>query len=115
MKPLTTWILVADRAGARLLRNAGPGCGLQQLTAAANAGGADTLARVAGRLDRVSARPGFDRLIIVAPPPTLGELRRALSPAVRAHIYGELGRDLTGCSNAAVGSLVADAFVCFAP
>lgn len=113
MKLPTTWILVADRAGARILCQERQG--LRQLADLDNDGDPAGLRQLAGRLDRLSAREGFDHLIIVAPPPTLEVLRQALSPAVRAQVHGELGRDLTGRPNAAVASLVADAFVCFAP
>lgn len=37
----------------------------------------------------------FDRLLVVAPPQTLGELRADLSKAVAGKIVGELGKDLT--------------------
>ena len=41
----------------------------------------------------------YDRLILVAPPETLGLLRKSLSPAVVDKVTGELGKDLTQLSN----------------
>ncbi len=45
----------------------------------------------------MSASPpkAFDRLMIVAPPFALGDLRAALSEQMKPHIYAELGKDLT--------------------
>ena len=40
----------------------------------------------------------FDKLIIVAPPRTLGELRKHYHKEVEARLMGELGKDLTGHS-----------------
>ncbi len=46
-------------------------------------------------LDGAAERGGFDRLVLVAPPRTLGDLRNALGPRARALVTGELDRDLT--------------------
>ena len=40
------------------------------------------------------AKKRFDRLVIVAPPPVLGDLRDVLSKRVKARIVAELGKDL---------------------
>lgn len=37
----------------------------------------------------------FDKLIVVAPPETLGDLRAALAPEVKAHLIGERAKDYT--------------------
>ena len=37
----------------------------------------------------------FDRLVLIAPPRTLGELRRALGHESRARLHGEINKDLT--------------------
>jgi protein required for attachment to host cells len=41
------------------------------------------------------AAGSFDRLIVVAPPQALGDLRSAFPEAVRSKITGELNKDLT--------------------
>ena len=46
----------------------------------------------------------YDRLIIVATPVTLGDLRSSLSDAVRSTIIGEVAQDLTKLPNAEVAS-----------
>jgi protein required for attachment to host cells len=45
-------------------------------------------------LDQRYAEKAFDRLVIVAPPTALGDLRAALTPQVRPHVYAELDKDL---------------------
>ena len=41
----------------------------------------------------------YDRMILVAPPATLGLLRKSLSDAVADKVTGELGKDLTHLPN----------------
>jgi len=52
-------------------------------------------AEVAEFLEDANQRDRFDRLVVVAPPAALGDLRAALSDAVRSRIVGELAKDLT--------------------
>lgn len=132
MKKITTWILVADGARARVVLNDGPGRGVRRTPVkeflgpnapsraiasdrpgrAFDSGGQGRhamepptdpheheqrvfLAEVAGFLDQAAKRGDFDRLVIVAPPRALGNLRAALSEAARAKVTGELNKDLT--------------------
>ncbi|QOG23336.1 host attachment family protein [Bradyrhizobium sp. SEMIA] len=53
---------------------------------------------VAGALDRLLGELQTERLVIVAPPRTLADLRRSLSPTVQKSIVAELAKDLTGLS-----------------
>ena len=46
-------------------------------------------------LDAAAASKAFDRLILVAPPATLGDLRTELSDATRKMVTAELPKDLT--------------------
>jgi protein required for attachment to host cells len=46
-------------------------------------------------LERLRRERRFDRLYLVAPPATLGDLRAALPPALERTVAGELGADLT--------------------
>jgi protein required for attachment to host cells len=41
------------------------------------------------------AANAFDRLVLVAPPQTLGDLRSMLSKRLRDHVFKELPKDLT--------------------
>jgi protein required for attachment to host cells len=46
-------------------------------------------------LDKAVQEDAFDQLVLVAPPQTLGELRKVLKPSVHARILAELNKDLT--------------------
>lgn len=54
-------------------------------------------------LARSLEQNAYDRLIIVASPVTLGDLRSAISDHVKAKIAGEVAQDLTKMPNAEVG------------
>ncbi len=53
---------------------------------------AKEMAQVLERADQAGA---YDRLILVAPPKTLGDLRGALAAPVRKKVTGEIDKDLT--------------------
>jgi len=136
MKPVKTWILVADGARARIVVNEGPGKGVKQLEGAdfraEHPSSGDVMAdrpgrsfessgsgrhameptsdahrlakqafvkEIAGFLQRQAQKKSFDRLIILAPPQALGDLRAALSDAVRTLVTAELAKDLTPVPN----------------
>jgi protein required for attachment to host cells len=54
------------------------------------------IAEFAERLNRAAGRGRFERLVLVAPPKVLGELRPELSAATAAATVAEIGSDLTG-------------------
>lgn len=131
MKPVTTWILIADATRARLLRNEGPGRGVQPVSGTElegiNLPGREIMADRPGRtfdsvglgrhakeprtdprevervrftreiadaLEEGLKRGAYDRLVLVAPPRTLGQLRAELPKAVRDRVSVELDKDL---------------------
>jgi protein required for attachment to host cells len=51
--------------------------------------------RLAAMLDAKLGAKAYDRVVLVAPPTMLGDLRAALSDHVRAAVYAELDKDLT--------------------
>ena len=53
-------------------------------------------AEVADLLKRRALAHKFDHLVVVAPPRTLGELRKHYHKEVSDKLVGELGKDLTG-------------------
>lgn len=55
----------------------------------------DFAAKLAKMLDQRRAEKAYDRLILVAPPTALGDLRDALSDPVRSLVRAELHKDLT--------------------
>jgi protein required for attachment to host cells len=50
---------------------------------------------VAKRIDEALENNGCRRLLLIAPPQTLAELRQALSPKSRGAVMAELDKDLT--------------------
>lgn len=132
MKPIKTWILIADGARARIVLNDGPGHGIKpgpdKEFEGVNLPDRDIVSDRPGRafdsagqgrhameprsdphaheqrklhhvlatyLDKEAKKGSFDRLVIVAPPKALGNLRAELSATVRAKVTGELNKDLT--------------------
>ena len=132
MKPLRTWVLIADGARAHILENSGAEHALALVDgmsftsdhsathelvddALGRSGSAQGNVRSAGesrsdphrnlkakfakQLSDVLAlelsRGSFHRLIVVAPPATLGDLRSDMADAVKAVTAGELHLDLT--------------------
>ncbi len=139
MKPIRTWVLIADGARARVLGNDGPGRGLHALDGMTFQGDhAATHEIVDDRKGRAFASVGtarsaiepqtdphrqlkrrfaeslaqmladglaaksYDRLVIVAAPAALGDLRECLSHEVREKVIGEIAQDLTKLPNADV-------------
>lgn len=132
MKPIMTWIVVADGAQMRVFVNDGPGRGLSEIADKARSADprpsreidADRPGRtfdsagqgrhamepstdsnrhakrlfageIAAALKQAHESKAFDRLVLVAAPATLGDLREALAKEVRGVLYGELAKDLT--------------------
>ncbi|WP_299392954.1 host attachment protein [Pelagibius sp.] len=137
MKPVRSWIVVADGARARILENDGPGKGLfplpeeerhhshrptREINADRPGRTHDRLgpgrhameppsdahrqekqrfaAKLAERLNAAAAARSYDRLVLVAPAKTLGDLRRALSKETAAKVHAELAKDLTPLADA---------------
>lgn len=59
----------------------------------------DNFARqMAELLDQAAAKNAFDRLVLVAPPDTLGELRKGLGANAQKRVTAEMAKDLTRAS-----------------
>lgn len=136
MKPIRTWILIADGARARVVENLGPGKGVSEVTgmefsqpaernrdimadrpgrsfeSADNSrhsmeppsdpkrlAEADFVAGLASMLDEKLKAGAFDRLVLVAAPQALGDIRKAISGQLADTVYGELAKDLTKVPN----------------
>jgi protein required for attachment to host cells len=132
MKPIRTWVLIADAARARVFETTGKGTGLSvvaDMALHAELNPSHTLGtdrpgrsfesvgstrhalesssdphreqkrmfakRIAQALHERHAASSFDRLVVVAPPTTMGDLRTALSGKVKAAVIAELVADLT--------------------
>ncbi len=96
--------LVSDRQG-RSFNSSGPG---RSAIASQSDPHRELKTKFAHQLAEVLHRGleqhAYDRLIIVATPVTLGDLRSSLSDAVRSTIIGEVAQDLTKLPNAEVAS-----------
>jgi protein required for attachment to host cells len=64
--------------------------------------------RLAEALAQGLQRKAYDRLVVVAAPSALGDLRAALPAAVRAKVTGEVAQDLTKTPDAEVARHLAD-------
>lgn len=134
MKPVKTWILVADGARARIYLNDGPGHGIKEISQHAsqqamkpsrdidadrpgrtfNSAGEgrhamepptdakrhakqEFAAELADTLKAALNAHKFDRLVVVAAPMTLGDLRKQFDKTVLNKVHGEIPKDLTSC------------------
>ena len=133
MKPIITWVVIADGAQARIFEHDGPGKGLRALpdlgrdqdhlqareimadkpgrsTSSSGPGSRSAMAHhsdpvqmrerrfvedLADMLEKSRASGAFSRLIIAAAPTALGDIRPALTPALRETVIAELPKDLT--------------------
>lgn len=127
----TTWLVVADGAGARLFEIVGgggldrePRATLRADTAPSREIASDRPGRtfdsagahrhakeppsdphryekrrfaqaLAEHLENAVARGAVDRLVVVAPPPFLGDLRAAASATLKARVVSDVDKDLT--------------------
>jgi protein required for attachment to host cells len=132
MKPIRTWVVIADAARARVFETRGRGTGLTPVAdmaldadlAPSREIGTDRpgrtfesvgstrhamqspsdphreqkrqfARRIAEAVEARQATKSFDRLVLVAPPVTMGDLRAALPAKVKAAVTAELVADLT--------------------
>jgi protein required for attachment to host cells len=132
MKPIRTWVVIADAARARVFETRGKGTGLTAVAdmaldaelAPSREIGTDRpgrsfesvgstrhamqspsdlhreqkrqfARRIAEAVEARQATKSFDRLVLVAPPVTMGDLRAALPAKVKAAVAAELVADLT--------------------
>lgn len=92
-----TRALGSDRPG-RVHQSAGPARSAVADTDRHALGEVSFLSDVAAALDRIVHSYDVRQLLVVAPPRALGVLRQVLTPAVRAIVIGEIGKDLARLS-----------------
>lgn len=69
---------------------------------------ADFASQLAETLGNYAASKSFDRLVLVAPPTMLGELRKALPPDAREKVAAEIDKDLTHVGDDDIPSHIED-------
>ena len=69
---------------------------------------ADFASQLAETLGNYAASKSFDRLVLVAPPTMLGELRKALPPDAREKVAAEIDKDLTHIGDDDIPSHIED-------
>jgi protein required for attachment to host cells len=131
IKPIRTWVVIADAARARVFETRGRGTGLTAIDGLAleadlppnrelgtdrpgrsfeSVGGTrhamegsnpnrelkrQFARRIVDAVEARQATKSFDRLVLVAPPVTMGDLRAALPARVKAVVAAEVVADLT--------------------
>jgi protein required for attachment to host cells len=64
--------------------------------------------QLAAMLANYAASKSFDRLVLVAPPAMLGDLRKVISPQVREKVIAEIDKDLTKIPNNEISTHIDD-------
>lgn len=100
IEPLQAQEIVTDRPG-RGHSSAGSGrSAMEPRTDPVEHRESEFVKSVAATLDRRQQSGAFDRLVIAAAPIALGNIRKALTPAVKKAIVAELNKDLTNTPTA---------------
>lgn len=108
--------LKSDRPG-RVFASAISGSARRGATSHHGTGGENTprrheaeafAARIADELETALRKELYDRLIVMAGPPFLGTLRKALPKSVQSAIHAEVGKDLIHQPESAIGEHVPD-------
>nr|WP_295891074.1 host attachment protein [uncultured Devosia sp.] len=97
--PLQAQDIVSDRPGSKSGGGARGG-GMEPRTDPVEYRETEFVKSVAATLDRHQQKGAFDRLVIAAAPIALGDLRKAISPAVKKTVVAELNKDLTNLPTA---------------
>lgn len=99
MEAIQAQDIVTDRAGSKSGGGARGG-GMEPQTDPVDHRETEFVKSVAATLDRHHQKGDFDRLVIAAAPVALGDLRKAISPAVQKTVIAELNKDLTNIPTA---------------
>lgn len=99
IEPLQAQEIVTDRPGSKSGGGAFGG-GMEPRTNPVEHRETEFVKSVAATLDRHQQKGAFDRLVIAAAPIALGDLRKAISPAVKKTVVAELNKDLTNLPTA---------------
>lgn len=98
--PLQAQDIVTDRPGSKGGGGSFSRGGMEPRTDPVEHRETEFVKSVAATLERKQQQGAFDRLVIAAAPIALGDLRKAISPAVRKTIVAEFNKDLTNLPTA---------------
>jgi protein required for attachment to host cells len=95
IEPLQAQEIVSDRPGSKGGGGSFSRGGMEPRTDPVEHREAEFVRSVAATLDRKQQQGAFQRLVIAAAPTALGDIRQAISPAVKKTVVAELSKDLT--------------------
>ena len=98
--PLQAQDIVSDKPGRSHSSGGGGGSAMEPRTDPVAHRETEFVKSVAAMLDRQQQKGAFDRLVIAAAPIALGDLRKAISAAVKKTVVAELNKDLTNTPTA---------------
>jgi protein required for attachment to host cells len=100
MTPLQAQDIVTDRPGRSFSSNGSGRSAMEPKTDPVEHRETEFVKSVAASLDTQLQAGAFDRLVIVAAPIALGDIRKAMTPAVKKAVVAELSKDLTNLPTA---------------
>lgn len=99
-EPLQAQEIVSDRPGSKGGGGSQGRGGMEPRTDPVEHRETEFVKSVAAELDRKQQSGAYHRLVIAAAPIALGDLRKAISPAVKKLVIAELNKDLTNLPTA---------------
>ncbi|MCS6760181.1 MAG: host attachment protein [Candidatus Devosia euplotis] len=100
MTPLQAQDIQADKPGRSFSSSGAGRSAMQPKTDPVEYRETEFVKSLAATMDRKLLDGSFDRLIIVAAPIALGDIRKAISPSVKKTVLAELDKDLTNLPTA---------------
>lgn len=100
--------IFADRAGRSFDSRGGGRHRMEATSSPHRALKAEFAKALADRLAAAATAKSFGRLVLVAPPTLLGDLRKALPPAVASLVTAEIDKDLTHVATQDIASHLGD-------
>jgi len=100
MEPLQAQDIVTDRPGSQRTPGGHGHGALSPRTDPVEHRETEFVKSLAAMLDRQQQAGAYDKLVIAAAPIALGDIRKAITPAVKKLLIGELNKDLTNLPTA---------------
>lgn len=100
IQPLSAQEIVTDKPGRSHSSVGGGRSAMEPRTDPVEHRETEFVKSLAGMLDQQQQKGAFDRLVIAAAPIALGDIRKAMSPAVKKTVVAELNKDLTNLPTA---------------